>query len=337
MNPNEKGRSLDEAFVTDATKEGWIRPLNHNSKPYQWIFAEPTAHLLRILKDRLRFQIAAPLKFREYVFPRLVPEQVLGLTGWLKHHPAEAWHVSQKREYRWDINDREVVLPSGGWSGPFETAHTEFVLDPIQCVSLYYALQGQSLQKAELPMKVFEEQGGWTWRYEHLETLSGLTKAIGFLRTEFVWLAHEEDAASIRNELLRSIASDLGAFLKLDFLFAKGESCFEEPPNHEKDSYSKLQNDIGALLNEPTIDLLLLRKNDVVCEVGSASRYSSITKRFKITCSDESYLWSGCLGVGLNRLLVVFLETHGFDPARWPAPVGIAWSELQKILGGEGA
>ena len=327
----EKRRSLDEAFVKSAAEKGWISPLSHHGRPYQWVFTEPTAQLTRILKDFLRLQIAAPLDFREYVFPRLVPEEILGLTGWLKYHPAEAWHVSQKREYRWDVNDNGLNVHSGGLNGPFETAQTEFVLDPIQCVSLYHALQGKMLQRDEIPLRVFEEQGGWTWRYERLESLSGMSKAIGFLRTEFVWLAHQQDACTIRNELLTKIAADLGSFTGLDFLFAKGESCFEEIPNQELDSYERREKDIKNLLSEPTIDLLILRAGGIVSEVGSASRYSSITRRFRITCSDKVALWSGCLGIGLNRLLVAFLERFGFSSTNWPVPIRTAWSDLRKF------
>jgi len=42
---------------------------------------------------------------------------------------------------------------------------------------------------------------------------------------------------------------------------------------------------------------------------------------FDIACDDGGPLWSGCCGIGLNRLAIGFLFQHGFDEAQWPDQV----------------
>ena len=45
---------------------------------------------------------------------------------------------------------------------------------------------------------------------------------------------------------------------------------------------------------------------------------------FDIRRDDGGPLWSGCCGIGLNRLAIGFLFQHGFDPSDWPDEVSKA-------------
>ena len=40
-----------------------------------------------------------------------------------------------------------------------------------------------------------------------------------------------------------------------------------------------------------------------------------MTQSFGISSSDGEELWSGCCGIGMNRLVVAYLYRHGFDDA----------------------
>jgi len=47
-------------------------------------------------------------------------------------------------------------------------------------------------------------------------------------------------------------------------------------------------------------------------------------KSFGIASHDGGTLWSGCCGIGLNRLVIGFLFQHGFDPQHWPDQLALA-------------
>jgi hypothetical protein len=55
---------------------------------------------------------------------------------------------------------------------------------------------------------------------------------------------------------------------------------------------------------------------DELC--GCSVEGDHLLRQFNVTASDGRELWSGCVGVGLNRLVLAFLYQHGFDAARWP-------------------
>ena len=320
-------RTADSDLTAKAVSEKWILPLQVGGHNYQWVFTENMTRLISVLKHFIRKEVAGPLGFKEYLFPRLVPEEVLGETGWLTYHAPEAWHVSQKREFRFDLLDKPTVFDK---KEKFKPSQIDFVLDPIQCVSLYYAYYDKEIDPKSLPIKVFEDQGGWTWRYEVLDSLNGLFKSIEFLRTEFVWIANQTEAESTRNEALLA-TSNMIRKLGIETAFGEGDSCFVESVKENNLNYQKTTQNLKDLSAEPTVDLLCKRTDGSWSEICSGSRYSIITKRFKIQCSNKTELWSGCLGVGINRMVVIFLEKYGFVPEQWPVSIKQIWAKSKEL------
>ena len=52
---------------------------------------------------------------------------------------------------------------------------------------------------------------------------------------------------------------------------------------------------------------------------GCSVEGNHLTRAFDIWESDGAEIWSGCCGIGLNRLVVGFLFQNGFDERLWPA------------------
>jgi len=48
---------------------------------------------------------------------------------------------------------------------------------------------------------------------------------------------------------------------------------------------------------------------------GCSAEGSHLTESFRITSTDGQELWSGCCGIGLNRLVAAYLYRHGFENA----------------------
>ena len=54
---------------------------------------------------------------------------------------------------------------------------------------------------------------------------------------------------------------------------------------------------------------------------GCTVEGTHLTERFDIAGETGETLFSGCCGVGLNRLAIAFLYAHGFEPKAWPDAV----------------
>lgn len=300
-----------------AIAEEWIYPLD---KTPLLVLRPKMTWLITAIRRILVNAVALDHGFKEYVFPRMVPEEVLAKTGWLTNHRDEAWLVDPKREFVFKPDEAGLFIKGSSFPG-FPTTPLPYALDPIQCVSLYYALFDKTLKHGEWPIKGFEYQGGWSHRYER--EAGGLTRGIEFLRLELVWIADQQKSDAIRTEVVKAAGLALREDLKLKVQFAQGDSCFEEPALSGYGSVVEPE-DLHALARRaPSIDIVVPdREGGQPFEVGSAGRHDSLPRRFQIKIQDatgkEVSAWSGCLGIGLTRLAHVFLSTHDFDSAKWP-------------------
>jgi seryl-tRNA synthetase len=292
------GMSTYKNITEKAEREGWIISFPMEG---QWVFTSNMTRLLRYISETIAKRIAQRMGFEEWIFPRVIPEDALIKTGWLQFH-----------------NDQVFQLVSEPDTPYFGVRH---ILDPIQCVSLYHAFSNKILEQ-ELPIRIFERIGGWTWRNEPKEEVDGLYKSIGFLRLEMVWFADKEKTTEIRNRIISLSLTEFWEEFRLKIHFSKGESCFEESSDtnlHEK----YLVIDDKELYNSGTVDLVYREdpKNDWM-ELASGSisvnKKTKITKSFNIRSNMTRNLCSGCFGFGLTRIALAFLLTNGFDKSLWP-------------------
>ena len=315
--PSERN---ENGLLKKAVELGWIYPLQHTPL---FVFRPKLTQLVTVLRDILIDAVAVHNGFEEYIFPRIVPEEVLAKTGWLTYHREEAWLVDPKREFTFNNPDEDGLFPK---QTRFPEQPHPYALDPIQCVSLYYALHGNSIPASELPLKAFEFQGGWTHRYESAP--SGLLRGIEFLRLELVWIAKEKDAVDIRNSIVEATMQAITDQIHLHVQAAKGDSCFVEPPPQEN-GYGQIYElaDLMHLFPQPSIDILC-KYQGADLEIASAGRDLTLPRRFQISLTGQPNvnLWSGCLGIGLTRLAAAFLDHWGFDLDKWPE------SRMQRAL-----
>jgi seryl-tRNA synthetase len=283
--------------VSQALDRGWIIPFGHG----QFIYTSRWVSLLRTLQRLVLDRAIGEGGFQEWMFPRLIPTAAL-----------ESFRLTQFRA--------DLLLPVGG---PVDAA-----LDPVQCISLYEVLRGRTV--AELPLKVVECLGGWTWRNEALEDLDGPVKATEFARVEHVYLGTPEQVRLARRSVqagLTGLLSDLG----ISWQVVAAEGCMEIPSIVEAqrratDADGVPVQDIEIPLSpteHPTVDRPpwasgFDRDFDLREIAGCSVEGDHLTASFGITSSDGQPLWSGCCGIGMNRLVTGFLYQHGFEAAEWP-------------------
>ena len=185
----------DPAVGGDVTEEalrrGWVLPFAEG----QYVYGAEWTSLVRRLQELLLAR-ASGMGFREYLFPRLIPSEAV-----------RDFQLSQfKPRLLWNLDDHNKIL------------------DPVQCLPFYHVLRGRRFRADELPLKIVETLGGWTWRREQADELDGIFRSVEFARVEHVWLGTPDQARDIRNELCESIV-DLLTELGLSVQTVVGEPC----------------------------------------------------------------------------------------------------------------
>jgi len=305
-----------------AIENGWLIKLSGTEN---WVLTKNMTKLVKILHKIFEDEVSKKLVFSEWIVPRITPEQILSKSGWLTFHDYEAIYLDPTRHTHFSKSDLTKMERNG--YAPINTQSQikgKYILDPIQCISLYHSLMDTELDGNELPLKIYDKLGGWTWRNE-LKT-DGFCKTIGFLRMEFIWIGTIDQVSKVRNNILEYSLSIFNNILNLPAEVIEGDSCFSEAADANRFSDKHLT--ISEAYSKPSVDIILERKDRSWTEIASGSRYSEIVKRFKIRSTYNEPLWSGCFGFGINRIVLIFLEKYGFEVDNWPNELKNIWLNM---------
>lgn len=274
----------------EAVRRGWLLPFAEG----QFVYGPEWTGLLRRLQSLLLLNAEA-LGFREYLFPRLIPSEAVANFKLSQFRPGLLWRAEGDR-----------------------------VLDPVQCLPVYHVLRGRRLRSEQLPFKAVETLGGWTWRREEPADLDGAFRTIEFARVEHVWIAPPAEATRIRNTVRDSIVAVL-TDLGLSTQTVVGEPCMAIPEIEQRRTQAASADDV------PVIDIELRVRPERVSGTITPQDFDEIggctiegdhhLLSFDIAAEDGGSLWSGCCGIGLNRLVIGLLFQHGFDARLWPIDV----------------
>jgi seryl-tRNA synthetase len=280
----------------EALRRGWVFPFAEG----QYVYGAEWTGLVRRLQELL-LAAAADHGFREYMFPRLIPAEAARNFQLSQFNPFLLWNVGE--------NNAKV-------------------LDPVQCLAFYEVLRGRRFRADDLPLKIVETLGGWTWRRERPERLDGMFRAVEYARVEHVWLATPSQSQDIRNKMCDSLV-DLLTELGLSARTVVGKPClplqsFEDRTEAATSADHVPGIDIELLVRPPqSPDSITPGRYAVTpdgfdevggCTIEGDHHLSS----FDIGRDDGGPLSSGCCGIGLNRVVIAFLFQHGFVRSHWP-------------------
>lgn len=248
--------------------------------------------LINILKD----EVAEKQAFEEYSFPKLINSRIC---------------QQAKIMGKWD----KYLLAVKSYKKA-NGANQLMLLDPLQCTPFYSYLGNKRFKSKELPLKAFDVSGP-TYRNEDKEELSPMIKQLEFRRMEFVYFGFENDVIKLRENILKKIES-ISSKLNIPFRRVIGAGCYEVTSNSIR--YPDRMETIPIIDLEMKLTKPFYRrgeKNDFLEVVGASVLRDQQTKRFKITSQTKS-IWSGCVGIGLNRFMYAFLSNNGFNEKKWP-------------------
>ena len=134
-----------------------------------------------------------------------------------------------------------------------------------------------------------------------------------------MYLGNEEQTISIRERCLAALER-LCVMLDLPYRIVVGSGCYQIGPDDVR---------IPRAIREiPIKDLEIhcpgyLNKMDgsAFLEVaGSAVLADILSSRFDVRCAEDgSFLWSGCTGIGMERMMFALLTNFGTNFEKYPA------------------
>ncbi len=292
-------------------KRGWIQEFPGKG---QWLYGPPFASLLGALEELILEEVVRPLGFREAMFPKLIPLEVMKkMPGYLDGIPEGMYYVcSPPRDpqafsrFKAELKLRKRVaaeLLKEAVEDP------SYVLAPAQCEPFYQMFSGRRVRLEELPVKLFD-RSGWTYRWEG-GGAEGLIRTHEFRRIELAFLGSPGEVVEIREgvrERSESLLRKLGVRWRLTvatpFYLREGE---REKGGPEAATYD--------------LEVRLPYKGDWL-EVASLNVHGEkFAKSFGIKEARGREVWTGCCGFGTTRWAVGFLAHYGLEEGSWPEPV----------------
>lgn len=329
----EKTYLFGGEISAEAERLGWAKRYPGRG---QWIFTGPMTALLRTLSEMLIDYVAKPLSFQEWMFPRLMPFEVFRkLSTYVEHLPEGLFYVCAppRDQSAFEEFKREYILRKELRKDLLKNILEEpgYVLEAVQCPPFYQYFSEEIVRLEDLPIKVFDVLGGWTWRNE-AGGIEGIVRTNEFWRMEMVFLASPEEVIEIRNKVTELSIELIDKVLDMEWRLVAGAPFFLSP-----EEASKRLIDVSSLDKIPTLDIEVylpyrgMRDKAEWLEITAATVHRDYyVKAFKIKEAKNRDLWTGCVGHGLTRWAAGFLARHGFDFDNWPKEVKNKIKQLPK-------
>lgn len=213
---------------------------------------------------------------------------------------------------KWD-DYLEKISPFSNTRGVKE----DYLMEPLQCTPLYQFLEGKRLDIRQKPLKLYDASGP-TYRNEDSEEIKPLIKQREFHRSEFIYLGTKEQVIQTREATL-TILERVCNQLELPYRIVVGSGCYQISDEEIKFPDSEEEIPIKDLEVYLPKGFVKREETNYYLEVcGAAALGETQTRRFNIKSTEDQELWSGCVGIGLERAMYAFLANHGFNKEAWP-------------------
>ncbi len=238
-------------------------------------------------------------------FPPVIPRGLLVQTDYLKSFPDLTGSVHTFRgDDRLHAELLSIVDRGEDWSPVLEPA--EVVLRPAACHPLYPLCTGKLPEGG----RRFEVHG---WCFRHEPSLDP-ARMQAFRMHEFVYVGEPETAGAQRDRWLERGADLLGGLGLETEVVVANDPFFGRVgkvlANNQREEALKLEFVVPVSSTEhPT----------AITSVNRHQDHFGLT--FGISTSAGEVAHSTCFAVGVDRVALALLQTHGLEPDKWPAAV----------------
>ncbi len=318
----EKKQFTDKNPTQLMQKANWIQRTNYRN---QFILTPTITTLVEALKQIMVDSVYKPLGFDQMMIPKLVDWSV-----WLRSEHAEGIYQGGFEPYF-------VVQPKEPTPEYFEevadyititkTIPDDMLYDKItapigglsyaQCPPFWVWLQGKTLAKESLPIKIYDWSGP-TYRYE-AGSAYGFERVDELHRIETLFIGSPEQTKEIGLQVrdkLRLIFEDV---LDLEFREAKVMPWWLQQSAHEEEMDEADDLVVGTIDFEAYMPYRGNRDDSEWLEMQNISIIGhKYPKGFSVKAEGNIELWSGCGGGSFERFLTAFISQKGLEKENWP-------------------
>lgn len=300
----------------------WIQRTNYRN---QWILSPTLTTLAEALKQIMVDNVYEPLGFDQMMIPKLVDWSV-----WLRSEHAlgiyqggfEPYFVVQPKEptpeYFEEIADyititrtipteklaEKVTAPIGG-------------LSYAQCPPFWVWLQGKTLAKESLPIKIYDWSGP-TYRYE-AGSAYGFERVDELHRIETLFIGSPEQTKKIGGQVRDKLRFIFDEVLDLEVREARVMPWWLQQSNKEEEMDAEEELVVGTIDFEAYMPYRGTREKSEWLEMQNISVIGhKYPKGFSVKAEENIELWSGCGGGSFERFLTAFIAQKGIDQGGWP-------------------
>lgn len=266
-------------------------------------FYEFSGRLLHFF-DREFLKIAKSVGAAEEFYPVLLKVDSLEKTGYLRRSPYHCIFCSSLR--RDESMVRSVLYKRGSEKAEYvkELQEPEYTLSPSACFHVFEHYQNKTLEDTRvvtLMQNVFrEEEKGWS-EIERLRDYK-IREIVFFGDPQFV-RKKRETIMDLTNQFLKELGLPYQWEIATDaFMFAEMKR-FEKYQREKRSKY----------------ELRLKVNGDRTMAAASFNLHeTAFTKPFHIKINHLEETVSGCVGYGLERWILAFINQFGGTPENWP-------------------
>lgn len=298
-------RDVDAGLV----QRGWM----HDYGKGQVAYSGPVLALARLIDEKAAEFYARDFGTADRHYPSLIDADTLHKCGYFDSHPNAVSFIGNVLE---DIDALEEFRRANSCSQGSLLPRQEHIhvdgmcLNPAACFPCYPTLTGRRIEGEAYSWL------GRVYRYES-RNIRGLERLYEFNVRELVFVGREDYVRASRATALENIAA-LASFFDLEVRVQTATDPFFATVSAAKKFWQASQ-EVKSEIMVPILDAGGKRKS-IAC--GSVNAHGNFFgSRFAITDGTGAPAQTGCVGLGIERLVLAAFTQHGFDERRWPQVV----------------
>lgn len=266
------------------------------------VLAEPVIRLISFFDNYFK-GILSELEYTEKHFPTLLPTDVIADTSYFDSSPQYIMFCENVKESLDIYNDLRKNYEKNNYDEILDSP--KFTLSPSACFHLFGAIRGKVFDSEKIfthKQNVFRNEGRLNW--------GKLTRLNDYTVREIVFIGDNKYVYDIREKLMKKTA-ELMNKLEMTYQIVNASDPFIIPTMN---IYKKIQkkNHLKYELRVNTSE------NDTVSCASFNVHKNAFSKNFGFKVENILFTESGCIGFGLERIAIAFLNQFGCDIYNWP-------------------